>query len=355
MRRLDRYGSGGGRGSFGFPDLTRILDVADVTPLLEELASAGIFDRVAFDIELTCPRCNSPRELRAKYLCPLCGKYNLKKGSLIQHYPCGYTGFREEFASGEDLTCPKCRKELKLVGTDYRVVDNMFNCRSCKANFTVPNIIHRCYHCNENFRLEELNPKSIWSYRFREELRGEVVANCVADAALVDLYKRAGYAAERLKPLKGVSGLSHVFDIVATKDDENTVIAVASNLAGVDSQSVISIFAKKVDVHPKHAILIAIPSLTADARKLADVYGIEIAEGRDFRHVLTQFQSRLQTEISIVREKESASYSGRRCSRRRSMTRNKAPSALIRYRQMGRALTMKLSSSCRKREEKSKT
>lgn len=262
----------------------------DVAPMLEELASAGIFEKVPCDMELTCPTCNSSQELRMKYVCPFCGEPNLRKGSLVEHYLCGYVGFRHEFSSGEKLICPKCRKELRLVGTDYRLVENMFNCRSCKANFSVPGLVIRCHHCNENYSLEEPNLGTVWAYRFREELRGEVMANCVMDSALINLYQEAGYEVERSKQLKGESGLVHTFDIVATKEGRVTAILISSNPDDVGSEAVIGFFAKKVDVNPEHAILIAMPRLTEEAGKLAGVYGIETVEGRDLQEVVMQLR-----------------------------------------------------------------
>ena len=287
--------------SFGFPELNRLLDVTDAKPLLEELASAGIFERIPFDVELTCLACGSAEALRTKFVCPFCGKYDLQKETFIVHLPCGHTGPRREFISGETLICPKCKKGLVLVGADYRIVENMFSCRSCKADFPVPSIIHTCYDCKRDLRLEEADPRLVWGYRFREDLRGEVMANCVMDAALMDLYRTAGYKVERLKLLKGESGVPHLFDVVATKNGDDTVIIVASDVLGVGSQSVVSFFVKKVDVHPKHAILIAIPEMTEEARRLANAYGIEVVEGRDFQAVLSQLQNTLQTgEQTII-------------------------------------------------------
>lgn len=293
--------------SFGFPELTRLLDVVDARPLLEELASSGVFERIPYDGELICPACGSPEALRTKYVCPFCGKYDLERGSLIEHYPCGYTGFRREFTSGEDLICPKCRKELRLVGTDYRIVENMFNCRGCKANFSVPNITHTCHNCKRDLRLEEPDQRIAWGYHFREDMRGEVLANCVMDTAILNRYQAAGYAVERLRQLKGESGVPHLFDIVATKNGEDTVMVIASDRAAVGSQDVVGFFAKKVDVHPRQAILIAIPGMTEEARRLANAYGIEVVEGRDLQQVLDQLQDRLQNERQpAVREPDSA-------------------------------------------------
>ncbi|MFH0849066.1 MAG: restriction endonuclease [archaeon] len=290
--------------SFGFPELSRRLDVPDVTPVLEELTSVGIFEKVPCDMELTCPTCSSSQELRTKYVCPFCGELNLKKGPLVEHYSCGYVGFRHEFTSGEKLVCPKCRKELRLVGTDYRIVENMFNCKSCRANFSVPGFVVRCYHCSKNYSLEEPNLGIVWAYRFREELRGEVMTSCVMDSALVSLYLEAGYEVERSKQLKGESGLVHTFDIVSTKEEKKTAILISSSSDGVGSDAVISFFAKKVDVNPEYAVLVAMPRLTDDAKKLAEVYGIETVEGKDLQEIVMQLRNRLGSVRDSPTEKE---------------------------------------------------
>lgn len=254
--------------SFGFPELTSILEVSDVYPLLEELAVAGIFERFLHDMELICPNCSSSQELRSKYVCPYCGGHNLESGSRMVH----------------------------TSGTDRKVAEGVMRCRDCQTNINLPKIIHRCYRCRLDYGINKLSLRPVWGYRLQEARRPDVVAHCVLDGAFMDLYRAAGYRVERFGFLKGQSGLSHMFDILACRGDENTAIIIASDPEAVGSQTVVSFYSKKMDVNPKRAILVAMPELSEEARKLADAYGIETVEGRDFQSVLAQFRTRVQTQ-----------------------------------------------------------
>lgn len=254
--------------SFGFPELTRILEVSDVYPLLEDLAEAGIFERFLHDMELVCPNCSSSQELRSKYVCPYCGGQNLESGSGMV-----YTS-----------------------GTDREMAEGVMRCQECETNINLPKIIHRCYRCGLDYGTNKLRLRPVWGYRLQEAKRSDVVAHCVLDGAFMDLYRAAGYRVERLGFLKGQSGLSHMFDILACRGDENTAIIIASDPKAVGSETVVSFYSKKMDVNPKRAILVAMPELSEEARKLADAYGIETVVGRDFQSVLTEFRARVQTQ-----------------------------------------------------------
>ena len=95
-----------------------------------------------------------------------------------------------------------------------------------------------------------------------------------------------GFHVESPGFLKGKSGASHIFDILASTDDaaKNIVaidIASSPTEDAVSEQSVISMFAKVFDVAPNVACLIAIPRMSENGRKLADLYKIRLIEAED--------------------------------------------------------------------------
>ncbi|UCD72810.1 MAG: hypothetical protein JSW01_04985, partial [Candidatus Bathyarchaeota archaeon] len=86
--------------------------------------------------------------------------------------------------------------------------------------------------------------------------------------------------------LKGRSGAEHLFDIVASRDGKNIVFAVTTGPTERDPRPVLSFFAKTYDVPAEREVLIAIPRLPEDARKLAETYGIEYMEVETTEEIL---------------------------------------------------------------------
>jgi hypothetical protein len=97
--------------------------------------------------------------------------------------------------------------------------------------------------------------------------------------------------------LKGKSGANHVFDIVATKGQakrKTTVIDLAtSNQNMVSEQPVIALFAKIYDVSPDQAYLIAIPKMSENGKKMAQLYNIRLIEARDQKEAIDALKERV--------------------------------------------------------------
>jgi len=112
-----------------------------------------------------------------------------------------------------------------------------------------------------------------------------------------------GFEVESPGFLKGKSGASHMFDVTASRGGvtKNIIvidIATASEDA-VSEQSVIAMFAKVYDVIPDKACLVAIPKMSENGRKLADLYKIELIEAEDQNAAMEA----LEVSISQLQEK----------------------------------------------------
>jgi len=125
-------------------------------------------------------------------------------------------------------------------------------------------------------------------------MRSEVTANCTIAAPLVSLLREKGYEVETFKPLKGSSGIEHSFDIVATENGKHIVFAVAFGTDEMSSEFVVSYFAKIYDVAPHRSVLIALPRLGREARKLAGLFGLEVVEGESIQEVLQSLRPRFR-------------------------------------------------------------
>jgi len=282
VRKGDRY---------SFPELSELLNVEDPEPLLEELASRGLFSKKVIDRAPSCPNCSSLK-LSDKYICPYCHEGDLIKGVMIEHYPCGHIDFLEEFERGEDLICPKCNKKLKLIGTDYRRIEDQFICLNCNRKFSVPNIQHVCGDCNSAFGYEKAKLKPIYSYVLKREARERLLAEQDILPPIADFLKRRGYTVSAPGIMRGKSGVVHAFDMMASKGDETLVFQISHS---GDHKVLPPLFAKSFDIGSKRAILISTASLSDDAKRLARLYNIEAFEGKNAEEVIGKLRLILDT------------------------------------------------------------
>ncbi len=291
-----------------YKPVCELLGVEDGKVILEELVSQNLFHRIVSCSLPSCPQCGSYTKLENKYKCPHCESAQMRKGSVIEHYECGYIDFSENFDRNSELICPKCRKTLKLVGVDYRRIASLYRCLRCKRDFSVPNYKHHCISCKVDFDYAEALLTQIYHYQFNKELRSEVISNCVIDVPIISFLEEIGYTVESLKNLKGNSGIEHTFDIVASKKDETIVFSIVSTVEEVGPDAIVNFFSKTFDVHPNRSILVALPKIASNAVKLSEIYHIEIIEGKGIDEILDSLKSKFKvgksetTQISSTEE-----------------------------------------------------
>jgi len=278
---------------YEYKEINDLLEVPNSFSLLEELSQHLLFHKAIFDMQLACPRCGSSRAIHDSYFCPFCKNHELRRGSLVEHYACNYVDFLEDFARGGELVCPKCAKTLKLMGTDYRRIDSIFRCNSCRRDFSVPGISHLCIGCKSDFTYETAKLDPIYTYTFSEELRQEVMANCVVELPILNLLKENGFKVESPGTMKGDSGIDYPFDIIATKDNKTTVIMIATAAREVGQEVVVGLFAKIYDCKPDKPIIVAIPRLSAESMKLANLYRIQVFEGSGLEEIMKKLRPAL--------------------------------------------------------------
>jgi len=286
------------KNGYTFLTLNKILG-KDPIPILEELAKEEIIKPYLVDVEVVCPKCSS-NELKEKYLCPFCMSFNLERKTLIEHYACGVVDSLEKFIHNGEYICPKCNKTLKLIGTDYRKIYNVYVCKECGKNFSIPNIFHKCLNCDYLFNHEEAKLNKVFGYKLNEDLENEIIANCIIETPLIDILKKEGYSVNSLDTLKGLSGINHVFDLIARKNDEIIAITIASDVEEVGVEAVTGHFMKVYDSHPTKSIMIAFPKLSNEAKKLANLYAIDLIEGESIEEIKEKFKNMFR---SVLEEK----------------------------------------------------
>jgi len=268
---------------------TIVGDHASAGIFLKKLHDAGILERKLFDKIVICPKCNSA-SVSIHYCCPYCKSFDIQKSSLIEHVKCGYMDVEENFRKGGRLICPKCHEELKKLDADYRRAGIWCVCKDCGKSFDIPVTGLFCRDCHFNFTFEDAIIRDDYSYRLKEEAKLEAGLGWVLVAPIKEFLVEIGLEVEGPAFLKGKSGANHMFDVVAkTKDTARkvTVIDLATSSEGVVSeQPVIALFAKIFDVSPNHAYLVAIPRMNDNAKKMAELYNIQVVEARDQKEAI---------------------------------------------------------------------
>lgn len=280
-------------GRYVFQEADKILG-EDASPILAELAEKNVLNPYLVDVEVSCPECGSGM-LKDRYLCPFCGSFNLSKGTLMEHYGCGAVDFLEKFLRNGEYVCPKCNKPLKLVGTDYRKIENIYRCGGCKRSFSLPSIVHSCLKCEASFNHEGAKLNQVFGYRLNGELRNEITANCAIEAPLSEVLEKAGYSVDSPGMLLGSSGVDHAFDVVARKGEEVVAVSIASGVDEVGATAVVAHFAKAFDSRPTRSMIVAFPKLSGEAKKLATLYGIEVVEAEDIGEIRKKFEEAFAT------------------------------------------------------------
>ena len=76
---------------------------------------------------------------------------------LIEHFSCG--NFSEEKTYVDNL-CPKCNKEIKAVGVDYKTITGRYICNSCDDIFTELSTTFLCLKCESKFVFDDAKWKT---------------------------------------------------------------------------------------------------------------------------------------------------------------------------------------------------
>jgi len=120
---------------------------------IKELEALNTINNVWIFNEPICNRCSSSN-LTSIFSCPACGNKTFSKETLIEHHECGNVELAKNYLDGK---CPKCNKELKILGVDYQRLENYYVCNNCSDKF--PALVHNleCSSCSNRFEVNSAN------------------------------------------------------------------------------------------------------------------------------------------------------------------------------------------------------
>lgn len=280
-----------------YPIVEKFVDSdIQIEPILEEIAENGVLVKELYDKMVLCPKCNS-RHTTTRYNCPYCNSFDIEKSSLIEHIKCGYMDVEQKFRKEKNLVCPKCGNKLNKADFDYKKAGVWCKCNNCEKNFDIPTPSHFCRKCGSISTFEEINLKNIFSYKVKEAAKNGSTNSPLLNIGINKFLTENGWKVKSSAKINGKSGAEHSFDIIAFKKSESkevNVIDIAISEEMVAEQPVVALFAKIFDVSPKKSILIAIPKINDNGKKMAELYKIQIIEAKDQTQVVEKLKKILE-------------------------------------------------------------
>lgn len=286
---------------FSYPGVSGLLrtDEKETAEILESLAQHNILEKQFFEILFSCPKCES-FQIQLSIRCPACHSQQLTRCSVLEHFPCGHIGTEEVFVTEKGYLCPKCRKELKAVGLDYRNLGTHYKCQSCGELCSSPTEEYHCLKCQAYFPKYEAREVTLYSYKFNEAERPQTEAEVKRKTVLIKCLSELGYQVTSPAKVTGKSGKEHELDIYAFKKpgvgDGNLAIDIAYDERGVSETEVLKLYAKAFDIDAQKIILIAMPEISSDALPFADQYNVAVIQAKD----LDEAAQKLPLEVTSL-------------------------------------------------------
>jgi CheY-like chemotaxis protein len=302
---------------FSYDEAENIMGTAskETALILESLAKQGLLLKRDFEKILVSP--NGSIQLLPVERCPSCDSSQLTRGQLIEHFGCGHIGLEEEFMHGLNQVCPKCHRELKLIGTDYRKPGTRYVCNSCRGIFPSPVVKSRDLKTGEMYRLEDLHYVSLYIYTLNDACRKQLEFELEPKKQLMDYLVRLGYDVQESVQVQGRSGATHKIDILASMDDLITrhtvaigILAASQDDADVSIDPLFNFDSKIYDAGIDSKMVIAVPRFTPEAMKFAERQGIRVYSVEELRALLSR-EAHLTQTVAVSQAEQLIASAGK--------------------------------------------
>jgi hypothetical protein len=280
---------------FGYPQAEKILEstTSEVVDTLEFMANEDILERNLQEKILFCPKCQSPN-LKPGLGCPKCGSGNIAKGRILEHLSCRNNSLEEDYGNNGKYICPKCRQELRFLGTDYQSLGINYKCRECGGISKDAAFNMQCLQCSNLFPEGDAKEIVLYSYRLNEEKKRQLQFELSEKPRFADFLRSRGYDVIEGARVNGTtkSGAKHVLDILAQRNDGLVSYTIGVGIL-IDSQgqevSLAEVFAfdnKVYDLGIHDKVLLVVPRLSPEAGRFARQQRIKVIEAKDMELLL---------------------------------------------------------------------
>jgi len=284
---------------YAYPEADRLLETAgdETRHILDALVTNNILSKKLF--EKLYVDSDGSFQLVPVERCPNCDLGNLTRGQLVEHFVCGNVGLDSDYKSGHAYVCPKCHRELKLVGTDYRSLGMRYRCSDCHEVFATPATKWRNSKTGKIWTAQQLQEVDLFSYSLVTDKRDWLEFQLQPKAQLIEFLKRQGYQVEELAQIHGKSGALHTIDILATMNDGivklNLGVGILTATHGESEVGLDELFkfdTRAYDMGLEHKVAIAMPRLSLEAQKFAERQRITVFQARDLGSFMTYLYSK---------------------------------------------------------------
>lgn len=289
------------------------LDLLKFLSLMDSLVERGFFLKKFFQKAPVCPKCGSQKLLFTS-VCPYCGSPNWSKGKVIQHSSqnCNYMGFEHEFVGG---VCPHCGSMLKSakigegketfsLPVDYKVHEVYYKCNSCKKFFASPSISALCLECSTQSTLNDLDWIDLYTYEPTAALQ-ESESTLLLTVKIKSELTSRGYSLEGNK-LLGKSGLSHEFDIVASKSETRIALDVFTDSNEKRKDLMLSSYVKAQDIERAKYYFVSTGKLSKEEKKVSETFDINYIEGKIAKEIVDKIEENLALKVKNAEKQDLA-------------------------------------------------
>lgn len=259
-------------------------DWKQVLFLLKSLSQKGFLDEEDYDRAIFCPTCDSPH-VYSKYACPVDKSVFVKKVTLYQHTTDGFQGEQEVFQQDDRLICPQCSNDLghahdaSTHDSTLKEIGFSYECEKNGHKFERPYILHYCSDCSAMFDYKTARYVPLYAYVVNDnaiKLLGEDIDIEKRLKPLYDYLEGKGFEASFEVEMTGVSGSTHLFDLVATKEE----VTILFDYSLGDTTKLVGLLGKKMDLPGREAVLLDF-SDNDELIQLSKVYNIPVLRVQD--------------------------------------------------------------------------
>jgi hypothetical protein len=292
---------------FAYPQVESLLGFStdETISILDSLAGTNEIDKQLNDELLACPKCRSSN-LEPAQGCPQCNSKNISRGRILEHFHCGYLGLEEEYITAGKYMCPKCRNEVRFLGTDYASLGMNYKCRDCSNIFSEAVPLRTCLKCSNQFSLAAALDTTVYSYHVNEAQQIRLKFDLGPQARLIRFLESRGYTVTVRAKASGPSksGAVHTFDLVSTRNDGfifHTICAdviISGSGREIGLEEVFKFDNKAYDLGIQDKVLFVIPSLTTNAAQMARRQGIKVIQDKELDTLLDSVRDSPPSPVS---------------------------------------------------------